>query len=85
MRDDTRFYREDDTGDYLAIHAGTLRRGAGLEWPAEVHDGRAAAIAGDPSSCQSTTIGAAYLDSQCEEVCRAEVPKRWLRYLDPDE
>jgi hypothetical protein len=73
------FYRERDSGDYLAVFPAesTYRDGQ------RVCDGRATAIAGLLTSVCTTGIGDRYLRGNCTRVRRRQVPADWLKSLLP--
>jgi len=81
------FYREHQPGepshgDYLAIDNATqdYYRDQGKD---EV-EGRAAAIAGCPSSVCTTAIGLEFLAEKCRRVPLADVPLEWRKYINLD-
>lgn len=71
------FYREIESGDFLAIDTDTndyYRRLLGQD----AYEGRATALAGLPSSTCTTGISREYLARHCKRVARASVPAEWL-------
>lgn len=76
------FYREINGGDYLAVEVGT--QGYYRDQDKDQMQGRAAAIACDPSSVCTTGIGLEYLAEKCVRVARADVPPEWRRHINLD-
>lgn len=76
------FYREINGGDYLAVEVGT--QGYYRDHGKDEMQGRAAAIAGDPSSVCTTGIGLEYLAEKCVRVARADLPLEWRRHINMD-
>ena len=70
----TQFYREPN-GDYLCIEPTTRRY-----YSDERYEGRAAAIAGQPTSVCTTDISAEYL-RQCRRVRHSAVPAEWREWF----
>lgn len=68
-------YFREKNGDYFAVEI-TQRRG-------KVYDGRAAAIAGQPGSVQTTGVRGNYWRNRnlCTPVNREEVPPEWLKAI----
>ena len=72
-----KFYREDETGDYLAIDPSTNQYYLS-NFGEDSFEGRATAIANDVSSVCTTSMSRRFLNNDCTEVNRADVPKEWL-------
>jgi transposase len=78
-----KYYRERN-GDYLSIDPSTndyYKQNLGKDH----FEGRASAIAGDPSSVCTTGVGRDFLAKKCKEVPRDQVPPEWLRYMEGGE
>jgi len=62
------YYREPN-GDYLYVWPRAWRPG--------LHEGRATAIAGLPTSVQTTSVSVLFL-KECPRIARRDVPQEWL-------
>lgn len=74
-------YYKEDNGDYLCIDTSTndyyikgLQR--------DYFEGRAAAIAGQPSSVCTTSIDRTYLKEKCLRIPKRRVPKDWQKAIE---
>lgn len=85
------YYRERDTGDYIAVIPGTARvqrlypNNPRLLDTDTFYDVRAAALAGQPSSVQTCTATSHYLKKECRRVRRENVPERWRKAIGLEE
>ncbi len=71
------YYREKETGDFLAIDPDTLgyyRKNFGKNQ----YEGRATAIAQQVGSVCTTSIAHSFLMNDCTRVGKSEVPAEWL-------
>jgi len=71
-----RYYRERDSGDYLALFPAYVR----MENGQRIIDGRATAIRGLVASVCTTGIGERFL-ALCDRIPRRQVPGHWLAAL----
>ncbi len=71
-----KFYREDDTGDYLAIEPSTNQYYL-THFGEDSFEGRATAIANNVLSVCTTSMSRRFLDNDCTEVKQSEVPQDW--------
>ncbi len=76
-RDELKFYREIESGDYLAVDPTTNQYYLD-NLGEDSFEGRATAIANDPSSVCTTSVSRRFLDNDCELKTRAQVPAKWL-------
>lgn len=72
-----KFYREDESGDYLAIDPSTNQYYLD-NLHEDCFEARATAIANDASSVCTTSISRAFLQCEATEVSRSQVPAEWL-------
>ena len=73
------YYRETESGDYLAIDPAS--NGYHRLLGRDHFDGRAAAIAGQAGSVCSTGVSREYLRTCCTRVAEAGVPTAWRRAI----
>jgi hypothetical protein len=70
-----RYYRENETGDYLTVNWDSHERRI------DHVEGRATAIEGLPESMCTTGMKVDYVRDQCTMVSKAEVPDEWLKWM----
>lgn len=72
-----KFYREDESGDYLAVDPSTNQYYLD-NLKEDCFEARATAIANDVNSVCTTSISRGFLATQATEVSRSQVPAEWL-------
>lgn len=75
------FYREQDTGDYLAIDTDTNVYHRQVLYK-DHFEGRATAVAGQVGSVCTTGISREFLRKNCKRVAKANVPANWRRAIE---
>lgn len=68
-----RYYRENDTGDFMAVWFNRE-----LRCPDGTLTARSTAIAQNPSSVCTCSVARDYLKEKCTPVLKTKVPKAWL-------
>lgn len=83
MRYRTVYYREEN-GDFMQVGYARTIKGAQRNYiPEGILYGRAAAIEHDPSSVCTTQPSREYIKTRCKPIRKADVPKRWLSFMNP--
>lgn len=72
-----KFYREDESGDYLAVDLSTNQYYLS-NFNEDCFEARATAIANDVNSVCTTSISRGFLVTQATEISRSQVPAQWL-------
>lgn len=75
------WFREIDTGDYIAVYGRPLLGLGGRDR----YEARVVAIANLPSSACSSAVAADFLRDKCKRVALKDVPLNWQNWLIPED